>query len=254
MAAMTSALAVCLFAASAAAAVPDLPQQLDKVFLGRLGGKYDVRLQLQRDGGALSGHYSYVHVAESLLGLEGTIDARGAFTMDEFDAGKKTGTFKGQLSVDGKASLLRLTGVWSKADGSRTLRFSILEDHLEVDGAIVRYATETLREANEKARYEITAHYPRLEGTAAGVAAVNARVKDLTTTSVAAFKKDLAEVASMPKPVATSSQMDVDYTVLTSGGSLIGLRFFGTTYFEGTAHPSHPIDCLLYTSPSPRDS
>src|SRR5216110_3179954 len=97
---MTHAIAVCFLAAAVATPTPAPPTQLDKVFVGKLGGKYDVRLQLAREGGTLTGQYSYVHVAESLLGLRGAIDATGAFTLDEFDAGKKTGTFKGQMAVD----------------------------------------------------------------------------------------------------------------------------------------------------------
>jgi hypothetical protein len=59
-----------------------LPAVFGKTFVGRLGGKHEVRMHLDRKNGSLSGRYSYVNVEDSLLGLKGTIQSSGAFTLD----------------------------------------------------------------------------------------------------------------------------------------------------------------------------
>jgi hypothetical protein len=66
----------------------------EKVFGGWVG-RYPVRMTLRRGaGGELAGSYSYEGRAGSLA-LKGSSDAKGGFTLEEFDGAKRTGVFKG---------------------------------------------------------------------------------------------------------------------------------------------------------------
>jgi hypothetical protein len=222
-----------------------VPSAFDKVFVGRLGDKYDVRVVLTRDAATLSGQYSYVHVADSLLKLQGRIDDHGAFSLDESDSGKKTGLFKGTLG-ETASGLLQIAGTWSKRDGTKPLAFTLPEEHFDVDGAAVRYEVAALKEANEKARWEINLRYPRLEGSAKGVEGFNARARAIADGWAAEFKKNLADVADMPKPVKSSSAIDSLFTFQGESAGVVSVRLTAMSYFEGAAHPSHPVATLTY--------
>src|SRR5919112_5986975 len=66
-----------------------------RVFRGNVGD-YPVRMTLRRGaGGEVSGSYSYEGRAGELT-LKGSVNAKGEFTLEEFDGPKKTGTFKGE--------------------------------------------------------------------------------------------------------------------------------------------------------------
>jgi hypothetical protein len=222
-----------------------VPSAFDKVFVGRLGDKYDVRVTLTRDAATLAGQYSYVHVADSLLKLTGTIDDHGAFSLDESDSGKKTGQFKGTLSEDA-TGLLQIAGTWSKPDGAKPLAFTLPEEHFDVDGTVVRYQAAALKESNEKARWAVDIHYPRLEGSAKGIEAFNARARAVAEGWAAEFKKNLAELVDVPKPVESSSAIDGGFTFLSGAGGIVSVRLSGMSYFEGAAHPSHVIATLTH--------
>src|SRR5689334_3436641 len=67
----------------------------ERVFRGNVGD-HPATLRLRRaPGGELTGSYSYEGRGGELT-LKGSVDAKGNFTLEEFDGAKKTGTFKGQ--------------------------------------------------------------------------------------------------------------------------------------------------------------
>jgi hypothetical protein len=116
----------------------------------------------------------------------------------------------------------------------------------DVDGALVRYHGAALAESSEKARWAVDIHYPQLEGPAKGIEAFNARAREVAEGWAAGFKKNLAEVADMPKPVKSSSVVDGGFTVLSAANGVISVRLTGMSYLEGAAHPSHSIATLTY--------
>ena len=76
---------------------------------------------VERDGGHLSGWYLYLRHGKEIR-LDGRIDAKGNFRLDEFAADRKTGSFKGA------ASGTRWTGEWRNAAGSAPQAFVLDED------------------------------------------------------------------------------------------------------------------------------
>lgn len=242
-----------LLAAVAVASVQTgVPDTFGKTFVGRLAGKIEVRMQLERTGGRLVGRYSYVRVGDSLLGLNGTIGADGAFVLDEFDSGRRTGGFRGRLvrEVSKGVALLKIAGTWSSADGRRTLPFELVEEHLEVNGEPIVYSTSGIQEEDAKRGYAITAAYPKFEGGGRSVVAkLNAEIERLVTTRVAEFRK-LAEEWTRDRRAeglkADPSDLGMDYEAFAVGDGLLSLRFSTFTYFVGAAHPSHDSEVFNY--------
>jgi hypothetical protein len=88
-------------------------------------GKAQVMLSLTNDNGRLYGWYVYLRVGKGIR-LEGTLNAGGAFTLDEFpldDPKKKTGVFAGTV-VQG-----HWTGGWRKPEGGSEANVDLSENH-----------------------------------------------------------------------------------------------------------------------------
>lgn len=242
-----------LLAAVAVASVQGgVPDTFGKTFVGRLAGKIEVRMQLERAGGRLLGRYSYVRVGDSLLGLKGTIGADGAFVLEEFDSGRRTGAFRGTLvrQVSKGANLLKLTGTWSSADGRRTLPFELVEEHLEVNGETIVYATAGIQDEDAKRGYAIAAAYPKFEGGSRSVVAkLNAEIERLVTKRVADFRKQAEEWTREHRAEGLKpdpSDLSIDFEALAVVEGLVSLRFSTFSYFVGTAHPSHDSEVFNY--------
>ena len=78
-------------------------------------------MSLTKVGNNLSGNYFY-NTQKTALKISGTIDKLGNLTINEFNGtGSITGIFKGQMTNN------KITGNWSKPDGSKTMPFSISE-------------------------------------------------------------------------------------------------------------------------------
>ena len=238
-------------------AQPSLPTAFGKTFVGKLGSRYEVRMHLDRKDDRLSGRYTYMNVEESLLGLDGTIEGSGAFTLKEFAAGKQTGSFSGVLTRDaaqGAVRLLKLTGSWSSADGARTLPFELVEEHLEVAGRAIVYTTAAVQEEDAKLGYSVAAGYPQFDGPAAIVETANAAIKAMVTKEVGEFKKQArdwmrdrrAERGADSDPTETSD-LNIGYEMLAADHGVISLRFAQDSYFPGTAHPSHDHTVFNYS-------
>jgi hypothetical protein len=83
-------------------------------------GAAPVIMTVERDGDALTGWYFYSDVGKELR-LKGSIDASGAFTLEESVDAKTTGEFRGQLAGS------RWSGQWRKPDGGTPLAFTANE-------------------------------------------------------------------------------------------------------------------------------
>jgi hypothetical protein len=85
----------------------------ERVFRGAVAG-YPAVMRLRRaPGGEVTGSYSYEGRGGE-LSLKGSVDAKGNFTLEEFDGAKKTGTFKGQWAERDYEPEASLTGNWTK--------------------------------------------------------------------------------------------------------------------------------------------
>ena len=91
---------------------------------------------LERDGGNLSGWYLYLRHAKQIR-LNGRIDAKGNFLLDEFDAnsGRKTGSFKGA------ANGTHWAGEWRS--GAAPLAFALDEDRDALSAVSGRFRCTT---------------------------------------------------------------------------------------------------------------
>jgi len=85
-------------------------------------GSAPVLLKLERNADKLSGWYLYLRVAKEIR-VDGGVDAKGAFRLEEFDndSGHKTGSFSGTVKSDS------WSGIWRRPDGSSALAFSARE-------------------------------------------------------------------------------------------------------------------------------
>ena len=102
-----------------ASAVPISLQAHPLYLFGNIGAA-PVIMMVQRDGNSLSGWYFYSKLRKELQ-LKGSVDAAGAFTLNETLDAKKTGTFHGQMTG------ARWTGEWQKPDGGTSTTFQANE-------------------------------------------------------------------------------------------------------------------------------
>ena len=112
-----------LFAAAAAA---------QPILLSGTIGNAPVFLDLDRTGDTVSGWYFYLKVGKQLR-LEGKLDPRGFFAIEEFTAAtnSRTGSFKGRVKNG------QWTGTWQNAAGQKALplAFDEVRDKLQnIDG------------------------------------------------------------------------------------------------------------------------
>lgn len=224
-----------------------MPQRSRKIFIGSIGGKYDIRMYLWREGKDFSGDYLYETNGGS-IGLAGTIETNGSFVLKESDVeGNQSGVFKGKLTrnVAGTESLLHLEGTWSKPDGTSAMPFVLDEQRINLGGGM-RLISKTLVSKNKKPAYSIEGQYPQIEGsTDAGVIGFNKAVNSLITSQIADFKKDVAD-ADSDAGATTESGLTVDFEITTATSDLISVAFASSPYFAGAAHPNHYTSVLNY--------
>ncbi len=93
-----------------------------KNFSGTIDEKYHIFMNLSFDKNNIIGNYYYEqNEAKSKLKLRGTIN-KNSVILKEFDSqGNQTGLFKGIYQSN------LISGVWSKADGTKTMKFSVNE-------------------------------------------------------------------------------------------------------------------------------
>ncbi|HXG95095.1 MAG TPA: RsiV family protein [Blastocatellia bacterium] len=224
-----------------------MPEQTRKIFIGSIGGKYDIRMYLWREGNTFSGVYLYESNGGN-INLEGTIERDGSFEMNESDnEGNQTAVFKGKLTrkVAGADAVLHLEGTWSKADGSNSMAFSAEEQRFNLGGA--RVFSKSITTKNKKPAYTIEAKYPLIEGsTSTGAAGFNKEVNSLIASEIADFKKSAADAESPDPATSTESGLTIDYEITFATSDLISVAFTSSPYFAGAAHPNQFTHVLNY--------
>ncbi|HEV2704458.1 MAG TPA: RsiV family protein [Pyrinomonadaceae bacterium] len=210
-----------------------------KTFRGEIDGRYKVQMRLARTASTLAGSYFYENVKTEIR-LDGSIDERGNFTLEERDAsGKPTGLFKGRWSMDEQGRLVELKGDWSKP-GGRALSFYLSEMPVAFAKRALRVLTNDIREENKKRRFSIEVEYPQLEGsTEASVARFNAESKAFAEREVARFKQNLEESDDGGRPPEMGDDLGIGYTLGAANDRVVSVQFSIGTYYAGAAHPNH---------------
>jgi hypothetical protein len=199
-------------------------------FRGTLGVKTAIQMRLRRDGDKLSGSYFYESVGKD-LSLRGTIDAAGAFTLQEFDAaGAQTGLFKGRWggpTCDDCGD--SLTGKWTRPDGSRPLDFTLGEYPVSFAGD-TRLVSKSMKESKRRGKwggYEISAEYPQLQGANANALKFNEAVRAFVLKEVADYRKQFGEGEG------GGGELDLSYYVSFADDSLVSVDFSDYWFYFG---------------------
>jgi hypothetical protein len=224
------------------------PAGEERLFRGYVD-RYDVRVRLRRaPGGALSGSYSYEGRAGSLT-LKGSVDAKGDFTLEEFDGAKKTGTFKGRWEERDYEPEARLSGDWKKPAGGAATYFYFVEQPVPAGG--LPFTTKQVKEVNKKRGYEVNVEYPQFEGAAQ----FNRLAEGFAAKEVAEFKRDAGREPGEKDfmPEAGDDSLNVRYYVRSATPELLSVEFAMSYYEHGAAHPSHAFHVLNYDAKAGRE-
>jgi hypothetical protein len=218
-----------------------------RIFRGSVGD-YPARMTLRRSpGGNLSGSYSYDGRGGELT-LKGSVDAKGDFTLEEFDGAKKTGAFKGQLSEKDYEPEASLYGNWTKPGGGGEQWFYFSEQPVPSGGPAV--ASKQVREQNKKRGFRVNAEYPQIEGAEN----FNALAEAFVTKEVADFRRDAGRKPGEEDltPDAGDDTLDIRYFVRLLSDDLISVEFAMDYYEHGAAHGSHAFHVVNYDAKSGR--
>jgi hypothetical protein len=216
-----------------------IPKSFKKTLVGRIGEKHEIHMRLRRDGENLFGSYSYDKFGWE-LGLEGTIDDDGNFTISESDKGKKTGVFKGNLTVVavGGEQVIRLEGIWSKPNGANKMRFWLTEQRFDLGS--LKLVRKYTNEENKKPRYSLKVEYPQIEGPGnPNVEKFNQQVLALVSKQINIFKDDALKASADLPDSDAGSELDIEYEVVLATSKLISIKFVASPYLAGAAHPNH---------------
>ena len=240
-------------AGSGVAAAAQSPAQAageERVFRGNVGD-HPATMRLRRaPGGGVTGAYSYDGRGGE-LSLKGSVDARGNFTLEEFDGAKRTGAFKGQWDEKDYEPEASISGDWTKpGGGSDTAQFFYFVEQPRQAGAAA-VTTKQIKEGGKKQGYSVNVEYPQVEG----VEGFNRLAQAFVTKEVADFKKDAGpekgEKDTMPE--ASEDTLTVRYTVRLLTDSLVSVEFPIDYYEHGAAHPSHAFHVINYDVKSGRE-
>ena len=219
----------------------------EKIFRGYVD-KYPARMTLRRTpGGRLSGSYSYEGRAGSLA-LKGALDAKGNFTLEEFDGAKQTGAFKGTWREKEYEPEASISGDWTKASGGAATYFYFVEQPAPAGAAVT---TKQIKEVNKKRGYEINVEYPQVEGAGK----FNALAEGFAAKEVADFKKDAGREPGEKDfmPEAGDDSLNVAYYVRSATPELTSVEFAMDYYEHGAAHPSHAFHVINYDAKAGRE-
>lgn len=222
--------------------------------VGRIDGKYDIRMDLERTGDKLRGTYSYQRpgassVAAKYIELNGGIDPEGNVTLTEtvYQSGTpvKSGEFKGKLLPDHENDSKRLTfsGTWTRTRDNRSMPFSLAETSQGLSGSLT--LTEVRKsDKNKSQRYEMKTSLPRLVGDdKKTVEAFDLAVDNLISDSIQEFRTFVADEAkrTAEDPGLRDSMppnfLEIDHSVISSNRRYISILFSFHSY-TGGAHPN----------------
>ena len=228
------------------------PVAQTKFFKGSIGSSLDLQMKLVRTGDELSGSYFYQKIG-TRIDLRGKVDQYGNLTLDEFDkGGKQTGVFKGMWQVSASDGLITLAGNWSKPPdekgSDKKTAFSLHEEPISFTGD-VELVSKQIKETDKKLMFEVSAHYPQLNGgNNPNFEKFNQTARGLVTKKVAGFKKDMAPVeGEEARPEGSmGSHLNVAYTLILAQDDLISVKFDVGSYYQGAAHPNSYSDVINY--------
>jgi hypothetical protein len=220
----------------------------ERVFRGAVAG-YPAVMRLRRaPGGEVTGSYSYEGRGGE-LSLKGSVDAKGNFTLEEFDGAKKTGTFKGQWAERDYEPEASLTGNWTKPGrGGAEQWFYFVEQTRQPGAAAV--TTKKIREGGKKVGYSVRVEYPQVEGAEG----FNRLAEEFVRKEVAEFKKEPGPRPGEKDHMAgvAEDSLDIGYTVRLLTDELISVEFPVHYYEHGAAHPSHAFHVINYDAKAGR--
>jgi hypothetical protein len=211
------------------------PAQETKYFRGSIGSALGMQMKLIRDDQKLLGSYYYQKIGKRIE-LRGTIDQASNVLLEEFDADKPTGIFKGLWSIDDDG-LISIAGNWTRPDGSKQAAFSLHQEPIEFSGP-VEIAGKQINEKNKPLNYEISVEYPQITGSSdPGVDKFNQQAKSLATGLVAEFRKAMSEWERVEESTG-GSDFGMGYTIAIARDDLISVGFDIGSYYQGAAHPN----------------
>ena len=221
-----------------------------KIFRGSVAD-HPASMTLRRSpSGELSGSYAYDGRGGSLA-LKGSVNAKGEFTLEEFDGAKKTGAFKGQWYETEYEPEASISGDWTKPGGGSgdAQWFYFVEQPVPAGGRAV--TSKQVKEENKKRGYKLNVEYPQVEGAEK----FNQLAAAFATKEVADFRKDAGREAgekdSMPE--AGDDSLDVRYFVRSATPDLVSVEFAMDYYEHGAAHPSHAFHVINYDAKAGRE-
>lgn len=205
-------------------------------------------MTLRREGNNLTGSYFYAKSGSAnRLTLRGEIDAKGSFTMREFDAaGRQTGEFKGSWKEDPNQSGASLEGEWKKPGAGEGQMFSAYEQTVSFTNG-TQIMDRRINESVKAKRLELTAEYPELKGSTSA-AAFNQLVKSRVTKELTDFRKQMMDVSAEDikmLPQGMNYFMDIGYNVEYADNDLISVSFLQSN-FTGGAHPNYNYFTITY--------
>ena len=221
-------------------AATGLPKKFRNAFVGKIGDKYAIHMELTRADETLSGSYYYDTVGDD-IDLSGTIQSTGQFSLTETDReGKTTATFNGKITTtaaDGGTAMV-ITGTWRKTGAAAPLSLSLTEVRYDL-GLGTKLQAKKINQDVKKPKYSIDVEYPQVVGIPTpGQDKFNKFVSALITKRINAFKKEVADDTDLPAD-SMGSSFDVNYSIEMASVNLITVEFLMGTYSAGAAHPNY---------------
>ncbi|HEX8138525.1 MAG TPA: DUF3298 domain-containing protein [Pyrinomonadaceae bacterium] len=205
-------------------------------------------MTLRREDNSLSGSYFYLKSGSAnKLSLRGEIDAKGQFTMQEFDSsGKQTGEFKGTWKDDPNQSGASLEGEWRKPNAKENQWFSASEQMLSFTNG-TQVVNRRISESVKAKRLDLSAEYPELMG-GANASGFNQLVKSRITNELAGFKKQMMAMSAEDLkmlPAGVNNYLDIGYNIEYADNDLISVSFLEGN-FTGGVHPNYNYFTVTY--------
>lgn len=231
-----------------------IPQKFNKVFVGKIGDKYAIHMDLNRSDQNFNGSYYYDNVGSG-IDVEGTIDARGKFKLTETDqSGNESASFVGTLTVSGTGELqvIKLEGTWQRKGAASPLSFVATELKFDL-GMGAKIESKKINREVKKPKYTIDIEYPQVTGLVdPGQDAFNKYVDTLINKEITDFKKSIDETMEVP-PDSTGSSLDINYSVEYATNKLICISILEGTYEAGAAHPNEGYITVNYDTEKHKD-
>lgn len=215
-------------------------------YVGRIGTKLPVQMELLTDGAEVSGRYYYEaygvwiplkgklaggvmklsEYAPEGAGQGGTDAAHGVQAWEYSEGARCIGTFTGPFTGSGGGSW---NGTWRSADGKRSLPFTL------------HRVAEFVRSEKHADRYTLSALYPRFIGQFPAAGQINAAIQDEVRKKQAGMESMIKDSPPLDSPKAKEYrypwEQDLVWHVSYYSADLVSL--YGMVFeYTGGAHPN----------------